>query len=160
MKFPLFPLLINIHEREILIVGGGQVAARRADTLLRCGAKVTAVSPSFIEKFPREVVKICREFIISDIEEKFLFVIAASDNREINRLVHDTAKSLNIPVNIADCKTECDFFFPSLINCENISVSVNSAGESSKLTRKLSDRLRKIWPLWVNDERNNLQENF
>ncbi|MBQ7561564.1 MAG: NAD(P)-dependent oxidoreductase [Synergistaceae bacterium] len=154
MKFPLFPFLINIQDREILIVGGGQVAARRADTLLRCGAKVTAVSPCFIEKFPREAVKICREFIISDISRKFLFVIAASDKREINRLVHDTAKNFNIPVNIADCQSECDFYFPSLINCENISVSVSSAGESSKLTRKLSDRLRKIWPLWVNDERN------
>ena len=153
MKFPLFPLLINIHEREILIVGGGRVAARRSDTLLRCGAKVTAVSPNFIESFPREVVKICREFIVSDIEKKFLFVIAASNKREINRLVHDSAKALDIPVNIADCQNECDFFFPSLINCENISVSVSSAGESSKLTRKLSDRLRKIWHSWVNDEK-------
>ena len=157
MQYPLFPFLIDISGRKILIIGGGRVASRRAETLIKCGAEVTAVSPFFADKFPEKAIKICREFKISDIDKKFLFIIAASDNREINRLVHDRAKSLDIPVNIADSQNECDFFFPSLINCENVAVSVSTAGESSKLTRKLSDRLREIWPVWIREEREKLR---
>ena len=74
---PFFPLMIDIKDREILIVGGGRVASRRAETLLRCGARVTAVSKDFIQDFPSDVIKIERSFHPSDIDERFLFVVAA-----------------------------------------------------------------------------------
>ena len=150
---PFFPMMIDIKDKNILIIGGGHVASRRARTLLKCGAKVKAVSKNFIQEFPEEAEKIIREFNSDDINENFEFIIAATDNREINNLVYKISKQKNISVNVCDNKNECDFFFPSLINYENIAVSVCSAGLSTKITKKISDRLRKILFSWIQDEK-------
>ena len=144
-------MMINLNGKEILIVGGGKVAARRAETLLKCGAKITAVSKNFISEFPDIYKKSQKTFSIEDIDGKFFLIIAATDDRKINKLISDTAHKKNIFVNVCDSQNECDFFFPSLINVENVAVSVCSAGIDTKLTRKLSDRLRKIWASWVEE---------
>ncbi len=148
-RAPFFPMMIDISGKEILIIGGGRVASRRAETLLRCGAKITAVSLNFREDFPEVYKKISRPFNPDDVQEKFSLVIAATNDRKINNLICSAAKSKKIPVNVCDNQSECDFFFPSLINVENIAVSVCTAGRDVILTRKLSDKLRKILPSWV-----------
>ena len=150
---PFFPMMIDLNNKEILIVGGGNVASRRAETLSRCGAKITAVSLNFNEDFPEVYKKISRAFNIDDIQEKFFFIIAATNDREINKLISDTAKLKKIPVNVCDSQNDCDFYFPSLINIENIAVSVSTAGLDASLTRKLSDRLRRVWASWVKSEK-------
>ena len=149
MRPPFFPLMIDLKDKEILIIGGGNVASRRAKTLLECGAKITAISPDFNKDFPCVSEKILRAFEPEDIDKKFLFIIAATDKREINKLVYEISKLKKIPVNVCDCKEECDFFFPSFINYENISVSVCSAGQNPSLTRKLSDKLRSVLKNWI-----------
>ncbi|MBQ9419818.1 MAG: bifunctional precorrin-2 dehydrogenase/sirohydrochlorin ferrochelatase [Synergistaceae bacterium] len=148
---PYFPLIIDINEKEILIVGGGKVASRRAKTLLTCGAKITAVSPEFIPDFPDNTAKIKRKFSETDIDEKFLLVIAATNDREVNDRVKNISRAKKIPVNVCDCQSDCDFFFPALINCDGVAVCVNSAGTDSKLTRRLADRLRNVWCSWVGE---------
>jgi len=148
---PFFPMMIDLNGKEVLIIGGGHVASRRAETLSRCGAKITAVSLNFIEDFPEIYKKFSRAFKPSDIQKKFSLIIAATDDREINKLIRDTAKSKKIPVNVCDSQSECDFFFPSLINIENVAVSVCTAGENIKLTRKLSDRLRLVLASWIKE---------
>ncbi|MBQ9596609.1 MAG: hypothetical protein IJR35_12210, partial [Synergistaceae bacterium] len=90
-------------------------------------------------------------FANSDVNKDFALIFAASDNREVNHEVYVLAKSQNIPVNVCDSQGECDFFFPSLINHGCVAASVSSGGTSSKLTHKLSNRLREVWPLWVNE---------
>ncbi len=151
---PFFPMMINIHDKDVLIIGGGHIASRRANTLLTCGAKVHAVSRDFIDDFPECTEKIKRAFEPEDIDSRFIFVIAATDSRETNKFIHDIAKSKGIPVNVSDNQSECDFFFPSLIAHHNVAVSVNSAGLSTSLTKRLSDRLRRVWSSWVEDEMN------
>lgn len=149
---PFFPMMIDIKNKEILIIGGGNVASRRAETLSRCGAKITVVSKKFINDFPDEAVKIEKAFSPEDINEKFLFIIAATNDREINKLIHEISRRKKIPVNICDCQEECDFFFPSLINYGSIAASVCTAGENISLTKKLSDKLRSIWVSWIHEE--------
>ena len=143
--------MINLEALNVLIIGGGHVASRRAETLLRCGAVVRAVSPAFIDSFPEKAEKVYRKFANSDVNKDFALIFAASDNREVNHEVYVLAKSQNIPVNVCDSQGECDFFFPSLINHGCVAASVSSGGTSSKLTHKLSNRLREVWPLWVNE---------
>lgn len=151
----LFPMLTDIHDKDVLIIGGGHVAARRVDTLIKCGARVHAVSPEFIDDFPECTERITREFKPDDIDSGFIFVIAATDSRDTNRIIHDIAKSKGIPVNVADSQSECDFFFPSLIVHENAVVSVSTAGTSASMTKRLSDRLRLVWSSWVEEESKN-----
>ena len=148
---PFFPMMIDINGKEILIIGGGHVASRRAETLSRCGAKITAVSKNFVPDFPVIHKKIERSFKIEDIDEKFLFIIAATDDRKINRLIYEISRAKKISVNVCDSQSECDFFFPSLINFGNVAASVCSAGENITLTRKLSEKLRGVWQSWIKD---------
>ena len=149
---PYFPMMINLKDKKVLIIGGGHVGARRAKTLLKCGAKIKAVSKNFCDEFPNDAEKILRAFNPDDITNEFEFVIAATNDREINNLIQKISHEKKILVNVSDNKNECDFFFPSLINQDSIAVSVCSAGTSKSLTRKLSDRLRKILPSWINEE--------
>ena len=146
-------MMIDIHDKDVLIVGGGHVAARRADTLMKCGARVHAVSPEFIDEFPECTERITREFQPDDIDSRFIFVIAATDSRETNRIIHDISKSKGVCVNVSDSQSECDFFFPSMIVHDNVAASVNSAGISASLTKRLSDRLRGVWSSWVDNEK-------
>ncbi|MBQ9389202.1 MAG: bifunctional precorrin-2 dehydrogenase/sirohydrochlorin ferrochelatase [Synergistaceae bacterium] len=151
---PFFPMMIDLNGRHVLIIGGGVIASRRADTLLRCGAKITAVSPDFSPEFPENTHRIKRPFRPEDITSEISLVVSAADNREVNHFVYGTAKSKLIPVNVADCQEECDFFFPSMINSQNIAACVCSAGVSPSLTHRLSERLRKVWQLWIDEENN------
>ena len=149
---PLFPLLRDLEGRTVLVVGGGSVALRRAETLLRCGARVRAVSPAFREGFPQELERLCRPFEPGDLEGAVL-AVAASDDREVNRRVGQEARGRGIPVSVADAAGESTFFFPSLVAEGPTAASVSSAGLSCALTRRLSDRLRLVWGSWVAEER-------
>ncbi|MBQ9903871.1 MAG: bifunctional precorrin-2 dehydrogenase/sirohydrochlorin ferrochelatase [Synergistaceae bacterium] len=153
-SYPFFPMMINLIGKKVLVIGGGKVASRRADTLIRCGAEVKAVSEKFSDDFPKEALRIIKSFTPDDITDDLSLIVSATDNRETNHLVYRTAKAKLIPVNISDCQEECDFFFPSMINSGTVAVSVCSAGTSSILTRRLSDRLRKVWHTWIADENN------
>ena len=148
---PYFPMMIDLWGKNVLVVGGGHIASRRADTLLRCGAKISAVSPKFSPDFPNIAHKIIRPFTPEDIHSGFALIVAATNNREVNSLIHSLAVKAGIPVNVCDSQDECDFFFPSLINHDNFAVSVCSAGISATLTKKLSDKLRKVWDSWVTE---------
>lgn len=149
---PYFPMMIDLNGKPVLVIGGGRIAARRADTLIRCGAKVTAVSPQFCPDFPDSARRITRAFTPDDIRsENFALVVAATNDRKVNKLIHSLARSHKIPVNVCDSQSECDFFFASLINHDNVAVSVCTAGISAALTKKLSDKLRKVWDLWVSE---------
>ena len=84
---PYFPMMINLKDKKVLIIGGGHVGARRAKTLLKCGAKIKAVSKNFCDEFPNDAEKILRAFNPDDITNEFEFVIAATNDREINNLI-------------------------------------------------------------------------
>lgn len=156
-RSPLFPLLTDIEGRKVLLVGGGNVALRRAATLLKCGARVLAVSPVFRDDFPREAEWLLRPFEPGDLEGAAL-AVAASDDRETNRRVGREARVRGIPVSVADAAEECSFFFPSLVVADGASVSVSTGGTSCVLTRRLADRLRTVWGGWVAEETERLDE--
>ena len=100
-----------------------------------------------------------RKFEFNDLENKF-FVIAATNDHDLNKKIAHECKLKNIPVNISDDAGECDFYFPSLINIENIGVSVSSAGLSASTTKFLSDKIRKFLPEWLNEFKNKKIKNL
>ena len=146
----MFPLLRNLEGRKAVIIGGGKIAARRAATLLKCGAELYVISKEFPAEFGSKAVLVQKEFEPSDLDGADL-AVAATNSREVNRLTGEEAKRRGIEVSVCDAQEESTFFFPSLITCENISVSVSSAGTSPSDTRKISDRIREALPSWVKE---------
>ena len=150
---PLFPLLLDLEGCRTLVAGGGNVALRRTATLLRCGARVRAVSPVFRDDFPREAERLQRPFEPGDLDGGVTLAVAASDDREVNRCVAQEARARGIPVSVADAAAEGSFYFPALVASGEAAVSVSTAGLSCSMTRRLADRLRAVWEGWVAEER-------
>ncbi|MCF0247105.1 MAG: precorrin-6A reductase [Synergistes sp.] len=175
---PLFPLLTDIEGQSAVIAGGGKVAARRAATLLKCGAAVTVISPKIAEEFSAlkkyeagDAADLCetqervigslriveKEWEPSDLDGASI-AVAATDDAAINAAVGAEAKSRGIPVSVADDASACTFCFPSLIASGEVSVSVSAGALSPALTHRLAKRLRAVWDEWVAQERGALED--
>lgn len=111
-----FPFFIDIKGKRGLVVGGGRIAAHKVEKLRPFGAKLTVIAPVIRKELIEDKSIICleREFEDSDIREQF-FVIAASDNRELNAHIGHICREKGILVNVVDDRENCGFLFPALV---------------------------------------------
>ncbi|RJP86738.1 MAG: bifunctional precorrin-2 dehydrogenase/sirohydrochlorin ferrochelatase [Desulfobacteraceae bacterium] len=142
-----YPVNLDIKNRGCLVVGGGAVASRKAKTLAECGGIVTVVSPKFSEALlalekTSTVTLICRPYETSDLDGKFL-VIVATDNEELNRRVNADAESRNMLCNIADVPDICNFILPSIIRRGDLVIAISTSGKSPAFAKKLRKDLEK-----------------
>ena len=145
-----FPIFMDLEGRDCLVVGGGNVAARKLSLLLRAGARVEVVAPQLCEKLAalRDTGKIthrARGFEEADVVGKAL-VIAGTSQEAVNRRVSELAKARNIPVNVVDSPELCNFIMPSIIDRSPVQVAVSSGGTSPVLARLLRARLESYVP--------------
>lgn len=136
-----FPLFIDLTGKPVTIIGGGKIALRRAEVLLRFGAKVTVVSPAL--DHPLEgIVHHSRPYETGDLAGAFL-AIAATDNRAVNDAAEAEARALGILFNRADDQTRCDFFFPAVCEGEGLIAGVVGDGRDHHKTAEAARRIRK-----------------
>ena len=151
MKF--LPLFHRACEQSYLIVGGGQIALRRARTLLSAGADVQVVASHIDARLVALVGEQNaqqRDYQSADVSRQFAAVIAATDNAEVNRQVAADARALNIPVNVADDQDACDFIFSSVIDRDPLTIAVSNSGQSPVLSKLLKQQIEMFVPkgLW------------
>lgn len=144
------PLFVDLNDRPCLVVGGGEIAARKANLLLKASAKVTIVAPeisvstqSLVDE--QQVTWLQAKFNGEQLADQKL-VIAATDKQAVNQYVYEQAKSHGILVNVADCPELCDFILPSILDRSPIVVAVSSGGKSPILARQLRARLETLIP--------------
>ncbi|MDA0147507.1 precorrin-2 dehydrogenase/sirohydrochlorin ferrochelatase family protein [Vibrio sp. LaRot3] len=141
-----FPLFLDLKGKPVLVVGGGEVASRKVDSLVRAGAQVTIVSPT-IEAYLKRLVdqQECywiQNFYSQDMMDKrYVQVWATTDNPDLNHQVHADAKALGLLVNVVDDQPYCDFITPSMINRGRIQVAISSGGASPVLVRNIREKL-------------------
>ncbi|MFC3041440.1 NAD(P)-binding protein [Virgibacillus xinjiangensis] len=139
------PLMIDLNEKQAVIVGGGLVAARRAQTLLEGGAKITIVSPDIHEILQSEWEKgrllwEQKQFEPGDLDDAFL-IIAATNQPEVNESVIQAAPP-NTLVNAAADAKRGNVEFPSFFRRGNLSISVSTNGASPGLSSKIKVELQ------------------
>ncbi|NOQ82043.1 MAG: uroporphyrinogen-III C-methyltransferase [Methylophaga sp.] len=144
------PLFVDLKDRPCLVVGGGDIAARKSGLLRKAQAKVTIVSPAVSVTTQAlidagEVTWLNAKFSVEQLQDKSL-VIAATDNETVNRDVYHEAKAQKILVNVADSPELCDFILPSILDRSPIVVAVSSGGKSPILARQLRARLETLIP--------------
>jgi len=144
------PIFLKLEDRPCLVVGGGKVAARKVALLNRAGAAITVVAPGICDEIKtlaaRGVVNcIEREFNDADMDGVVL-VIAATDNKLVNRAVSELANQNRIPVNVVDNQGLCSFIVPSIIDRSPVQVAVSTGGASPVLARLLRARLESFIP--------------
>ncbi len=144
------PIFLDIREQPCLVVGGGEVAARKAGMLLRAGADVTVQAPMLCAALEAEVVAgrvAHRAALFRDGDlDGYSLTIAATDDESVNRAVAAAARALRIPVNVVDVPALCSFIMPSIVERGPVTVAVSSGGRSPVLARLLRARLETLIP--------------
>ena len=144
------PVFLNLKKRPCAVIGGGDVAARKASLLLNAGAQVTVHAPALGEGLQRwaaegKVRHVAQEFRPEALAGCTL-VIAATDDAQVNRQVSDAAKARGIPVNVVDQPSLCTFIMPSIIDRSPVIVAVSTGGASPVLARLIRARLETLIP--------------
>lgn len=142
-----FPFFIDIQDKEGLIVGGGRIAAHKIEKLRPFGARLTVISPEIRRELAEDTSLIClkREFTDSDIRGKH-FVIAASDNRELNARIGRICREAGILVNVADDRENCGFLFPALVKEGRLTVGISTGGASPQVAAAVRSRTAQELP--------------
>jgi uroporphyrin-III C-methyltransferase/precorrin-2 dehydrogenase/sirohydrochlorin ferrochelatase len=146
----LLPVSLVVKGRRCVVVGGGEVAARKADMLRRAQARVEVVAPDLGENLAHlaqqgEVVHIAARFAPEQLDEATL-VIAATDDQQVNEAVHAGAVARRIPVNVVDQPRLCTFAMPAIIDRSPILIAISTGGTSPVLARLLRARLESLIP--------------
>jgi siroheme synthase-like protein len=134
-----------VRGRDCLVVGGGAVAARKARELARCGAAVSVVAPVVepeLSALPGVAVE-ARPYRSSDVSRRFL-VVAATDDRAVNRRVAADAEASGVWVNAVDDPDACSFTAPAVLRRGPVAVAVSTGGRSPALAAWLRDRLAEV----------------
>ena len=129
---PMYPVSLDIDDKLCLVVGGGQVAARKVRGLLAAGARVRVISPALHVRMEvllaEEGVEWQRKaFAAEDVEGAFL-VFAATDRPEVQAAVLAAARSHNLLINMADNPVACDFQVPAVLRRGELSISIATNG--------------------------------
>lgn len=145
----LIPIFVEVAAQRCLIVGGGEVAARRAYSLVEAGAAVTVVSPDLNTDL-REmasrgaIVHVARTYRYGDMSGEVL-VYAATDDTELHRSLRAEAAERNILINIGDAPELCSFIVPAVLNRGDLKIAVSTSGASPALARKIRDQLDSLF---------------
>jgi uroporphyrin-III C-methyltransferase/precorrin-2 dehydrogenase/sirohydrochlorin ferrochelatase len=141
------PIFLNVKGRLCLVVGGGEVARRKAGVLLEAGARVRVVAPEINPDLAEQqgVEIIAARFEAQHLEGVTL-VIAATSDRSVNRQVSELAQARNIPANVVDDPELCSFVMPAILDRSPLMVAFSSGGASPVLTRMLRGKLETFIP--------------
>jgi precorrin-2 dehydrogenase / sirohydrochlorin ferrochelatase len=157
MASDLYPITVKVADRPVLVVGGGTIAAFKIAGLLRCGARITVVSPEANDEV-RELARrgairwLQRGFEPADVEGSLL-VVSAVDDRTVTDAVVSAAHDHNLLVNAVDDPQRCDYYLPAVVRRGPLSLAVSTAGASpgfaGVLARELDESLPDHLETWL-----------
>jgi len=140
---PRFPIFVSLAGKRVLIAGGGKVAARRARALLDFGASVTVVAPALSPDMEELVGWVTwRQERYGGLKEGYALVIAATDDRNVNRQIGEDANQLGILVSVADQKAESTFWFPAIVQAGGLTAGLVSQRGDHGAVKRAAEKIR------------------
>jgi uroporphyrin-III C-methyltransferase / precorrin-2 dehydrogenase / sirohydrochlorin ferrochelatase len=159
-----FPLFFDLRSQKVLVVGGGEVALRKAALLERAGAAITLVAPRVVAELERRATSggltvVRREFIPEDLTGVRLAIVATG-RRASNRWIASLCEARAIPVNVVDDREASRVIVPAIVDRDPMLIAISSAGASPVLARRWRERLEAYIPsrigelaLWLRGRR-------
>ena len=145
------PIFCQLRGRDCLLVGGGDVAERKARLLLDAGARVTVnalvFSPQFHAWADSQMLTLVQAPFNPALLDTCWLAIAATEDEDVNQRVSDAAEARRIFCNVVDAPQQASFIMPSIIDRSPLMVAVSSGGTSPVLARLLREKLESILPL-------------
>jgi len=142
----LYPIFVETAGRRVIVIGGGHVGAEKVRGLLAGEADVTVVSPELNDELrgyrdDGRIRHIAREYMESDLDGGYEFIMVATDDGAINAEVAAAGKRRGIWVNAADDPKNCDFILPAVVRKGKITLAASTSGASPALARRLREEL-------------------
>jgi len=142
---PYYPVFLDLKGKPCVIIGGGEVAERKIQYLLECQATLTIVSPDVTSGIKAkansgEIVWLERKYIEGDLDGVVL-AIAATDQRDVNKVIAEEASNKGVVLNVVDDAALCTFIAPAVVRRGEVTVALSTGGASPALARKLRESL-------------------
>ncbi len=145
-----FPLFLDLHNQPVDVIGGGSVASRKVDLLLRSGARVRVIAPDLgAELRPlleQDRIRWVPEAFSPALIESVPLIIAATNDRGVNAAVAVAAKERGILVNAVDQPDAGNVIVPAIISRGGLTVAISSGGQAPVLARRLRARIESVLP--------------
>ena len=153
-KKKYFPMYVDISKKKIVVIGGGTIASRRINTLLSFAECITLVAPEVTESIKQlsgkeKLVWIQGEYCIEHIKDADI-VLALTNQPSVNHQIKADCRKIEaeqgkrIPVSIADDKELCDFYFPSIVETEEVVIGINSGGTSPGTVKRIRKKIEEV----------------
>ena len=148
MKY--FPVFLDGSKINPMVIGGGDVAARKIELLLKTTTRITVLSEQFSESVERLIIsnqltKLSQSYQPGLLEGKNL-VIAATDNSDVNAAIYQEANTLGILINVVDQPQLCTYITPAIIDRSPMIIALSSSGSAPILVRMLREQIEKVLP--------------
>ncbi|HEF8785967.1 TPA: uroporphyrinogen-III C-methyltransferase [Providencia alcalifaciens] len=144
------PLFVSLRGRQVVLIGGGVVAARKAELLLKAHASLVVISPELCESLyeayqQNQLLWVQASYQTQHLDGAYL-VIAATDDHALNEKVFHDAQQHHIFVNVVDEQPLCSFIVPSIIDRSPVIVAISSGGTAPVLAKLLREKLEAMLP--------------
>lgn len=154
MEKKYFPIFIDLSEDDIVVIGGGAIATRRVKTLTGFCKHITVVAPeitsSLQELAAQEKITWRKEKYHKEVIWDADMVLAATNQPDINQRIKKDCLMIKLETgkkilfNAIDDKKNCDFYFPSVVQTEDVVVGINSSGASPKRTKDVRIQIEEL----------------
>jgi precorrin-2 dehydrogenase/sirohydrochlorin ferrochelatase len=147
----LFPIFLKLAARPCVVVGAGNIAESKIESLLQAEAHVTVIAPDALPRV-REWAEsgqlrwLQRAYQAGDTAGAFLVVTATSEPA-VNRAVYAEASAADILCNAVDDPPFCDYYFPSVVRRGELQIAISTAGESPAVAQRLRKEINAALPL-------------
>lgn len=136
-----YPILIDLHGKEVVVVGGGTVAQRKIETLLEYGAFVNVVSRELTPMLERYLEEGKIKYLGEEFRENYLngifMVIASTDDASLNHRISQEAIKKGLLINAVDQPSDCNFIVPAILQRGDLLLAVSTSGKSPALAKKV-----------------------
>ena len=145
-----FPIFLEIKNKPVLVIGGGDIALRKIKLLIKSKPNLKVVAKNFCE----EILDLKDRYSIDIIQKDFhpddiefpIIIIAATNNKLLNKQIAQIGGKKKIPVNVVDQPSLCTFTMGSIVERGSLVVSISSSGKAPVLVRQLREKIEMMIP--------------
>ena len=144
-----YPIFLELSGRRVIVIGGGTVAVRKAQSLLAAKARLVVVA----ERIDKMMTALCKSKNAKLIKSKYskeylteaVLAIAATNNHELNKQIYKDCQELEVLCNIVDEPEFCDFYVPAVVKCGDLQIAVGTEGYCPAYAGHIRKKLEKIF---------------
>ncbi len=143
-----FPLFVDLTKKSIIVIGAGKIAARRVKSLLPFVGDMKVIAPEVSSEISEMaassdgvLVIEQRPFEPSDLDGADV-VLAVTNDKELNTRIGTLCNEKKILVNVSHEKELCDFYFPGVVQKDNVVIGITASGKDHSEARKVTEQIR------------------